>query len=171
MRNTAALAITPPLTIVQADETDAQCIHELAMRIWPAYFADIIPAERMANMLEKIYSATSLVQQMREGQQFWVAYEGREPVGYMSAFKKDDVLWIKKLYLDETQRGKSYGKLMLDHVIGALQPAHEARLYVHRDNVKAQGFYEKMGFVFFAEEEVMMGDYSFVDKIYRKELW
>lgn len=171
MHNAARLLHSPgEATITPATREDITLIRSLAQRIWPECFAGIIAPEKISNMLEKIYAPESLAGQMEQGQQFWIAALNGEPVGFASGFKTDDTVWVKKLYLDKAARGKAFGRQLLEHVIAAFQPARYARLYVYSGNINAQVFYERAGFAFSREEEVTMGDYRFIDRIYEKEL-
>lgn len=159
------------ISIVPAGVQDIAAIQKLAHSIWPACFRDIILPEHMENMLEKIYAPHSLMQQMNEeGHTFWLAHCEAQPVGFVSAYKDGDTIWIKKLYIEPKFQGKGIGTQMVDHAVAAFLPAEFISLLVHRENLPAQKFYLRSGFVFAGEQPVRMGDFDFVDYVYRKTI-
>ena len=50
--------------VIQAAECDIKTIKELAYRIWPSTFKDILSLEQIAYMLDMMYSEESLSKQM-----------------------------------------------------------------------------------------------------------
>jgi ribosomal protein S18 acetylase RimI-like enzyme len=160
----SALAIRPAL------ERDLPLIGALARRIWPVCFAGILTPEQIANMLERIYAPDNLMREVKSGHRFWIAADHGEPVGYISAYKEKGAIWIKKLYLDASAQGKGIGARMVEAAVASFLPAREMRLLVHRENLPAQRFYDRLGFTRSGEAPVTMGDFAFVDYLYVKAL-
>ena len=158
------------LKIREASKFNAQIISELASKIWPVCFQKILTPEQINNMLQKIYSVPSLIEQMEEGQKFWIVSFDGQDVGYGSAFTKEDVIWLRKLYILPDIQGKGCGKLLIKTVINYYPNLTKMSLFVHRDNVLAQKFYEHLGFKIEREEPVQMGDYHFIDLVMSKLL-
>ncbi len=81
-------------------------------------------------------------------------YHNDELVGYtMYGPDYDDVtgqflLWISRLMIADTQRGKGYGRRVLQHIIAEArrQGYPEVGLSTHPENFKAIGLYESLGF-------------------------
>lgn len=163
-KSPSTLAIRPGL------ERDLPLIGKLASDIWPVCFAGILTPEQIANMLDRIYSVESLRKEALSGHRFWIASENGEPVGFVSAYKEKGIIWIKKLYLESSVQGKGIGVRMIDAAVATFMPASELRLLVHRDNLQAQRFYNRLGFARTGEVPVTMGDYSFIDFLYSKRL-
>jgi ribosomal protein S18 acetylase RimI-like enzyme len=153
-----------------ASEKDIPLISELAHRIWPICFAGILTPVQIANMLGHIYSEENLKAEMAKGHRFVLASENAHFVGYASAYKDGDVVWLKKLYLEAAARGKGTGMRLMQAAIAPFLPTKEVRLYVNNENLSAQQFYERAGFIRIASEPLMMGDYAFTDYIYSKAL-
>jgi ribosomal protein S18 acetylase RimI-like enzyme len=91
-------------------------------------------------------------------------------VGYASAYKEGDIIWLKKLYLLAAARGKGLGRQLTETAAAAFTPAKEIRLLVNKENLSAHDFYLRTGFKRIGEKQVMMGDHAFVDYIYSKPL-
>lgn len=59
----------------------------LARRIWPEAFADILPTEAIAPMVEDIYALATLVADIDlRSHQYWLATIEHRDVGYVSAY-------------------------------------------------------------------------------------
>jgi ribosomal protein S18 acetylase RimI-like enzyme len=161
----AAACTVSPLT-----PQDIPIVSRLAHCIWPVCYADILTAEQIANMLERIYSEENLRKEMAEGHRFWAAYESDAPVGFASAYKENEIVWLKKLYVLPDRQGRGIGKVLMDAAVAAFLPAQELRLLVHRHNLSAQRFYTRAGFARIGEAPVQMGDFHFVDLVFSKRL-
>jgi diamine N-acetyltransferase len=81
-------------------------------------------------------------------------YHGDEMVGYtLYELTQDDddghpLLWVSRLMMAEGQRGKGYGRAVLQQLIADArqQGCVEISLSTHPDNFKAIGLYESLGF-------------------------
>lgn len=164
------LTFPTQLTIRPAGADKFYIIESLARRIWPDAFAGILTPMQIELMLMQIYSEESLEKEEENGHRFWLAYQGKDAVGYVSAYREKDAIWIKKLYVLTENQGQGIGKALLDAGIAGFLPAKELRLLVNRDNVAAQQFYERIGFTCIGEASVQMGEYPFMDLIFSKAL-
>ena len=68
----------------------------------------------------------------------------------------------------DVRQGQGFGTQMLECAAAAFMPATDIRLLVNRENTAAQAFYVRRGFERIGEKEVRMGDFPFLDYIYRK---
>jgi GNAT superfamily N-acetyltransferase len=142
----------------------------LAHRIWPVSYAGILTPEQIDNMLTRIYTHENLQSEMQQGHEFWVAYNDIKPVGYASAFRDDDSIWIKKLYVEPAMQGKGIGVRLLHTAVSALLPATDIRLLANPNNIPAHNFYAHLGFKKIAEVPVQMGDWHFNDFMFSMPL-
>ena len=156
--------------IRKADTFDAKIISDLARKIWPVCFQQILTQDQIDNMLQKIYGVPSLVEQMEKGQQFWIVSFSGQDIGYGSAFTKEDVIWLRKLYILPDMQGRGCGKLVMQTVANNYPKCTKMSLFVHRDNIPAQKFYQHLGFKTEREEAVQMGDYHFIDLVMSKAI-
>jgi len=138
----------------------------LAHRIWPIAYEGILTPEQIENMLQRIYIRENLEKEIQSGHQFWLAYHDTKPVGYASAYKEDDIIWLRKLYVDVSMQGKRIGSRLMHTTITPFLPAQEIRLFANPYNTSAHTFYERMGFKKIGETPVQMGDWNFNDFIF-----
>ena len=123
-------------------ETTAQ----LASEIWTQHYTPIIGAEQVAYMLSKFQSKEAITQQITDGYLYYLL--GTKPIGYLCLKVEDTSLFISKIYLKSDQRGKGYGKQMMDFATEKAQQLdlNTLRLTVNKYNNKTIAAYEKMGF-------------------------
>jgi ribosomal protein S18 acetylase RimI-like enzyme len=131
----------------KAKAEDAPLIAMLADRIWKKHYITIITMEQIGFMLEKMYSAESLVKQMKEGHEFTLVYLDETPVGYISLSTKDNKnYFLHKFYVETNEQAKGIGTRLFSHILSALDNARTIELTVNRKNYKAINFYFRNGF-------------------------
>jgi GNAT superfamily N-acetyltransferase len=157
-------------TFIPATTDHLSHIIMLAHRIWPVAYENILTPEQIDNMLLRIYSRDNLEKEIQNGHQFWLSYLGEKPVAYASAYKDDDVIWIRKLYVEPQMQGKRIGVKLMHTVVSELLPAHELRLLTNANNTPAHKFYEHLGFSKIGEVPVKMGDWDFNDFLFSMPL-
>lgn len=157
--------------IFAATLDDLPRVQALARDIWPECFAGILPPERIGPMVEAIYALDTLRDDVQvRGHRYWLAQVDGHDVGYVSAYPEGARLWLKKLYLRHTCRGKGTGKALIATVLKAFPDARELALYVNDGNAPAIAFYHAQGFEIEATVPVRMGPFDFTDHILRKAL-
>jgi RsiW-degrading membrane proteinase PrsW (M82 family)/ribosomal protein S18 acetylase RimI-like enzyme len=157
---------TASLSIRGAHEKDIPLIQKLTSQVWPQTYASILPQEKIDYMLNLMYSTESLRQQMKKGSQFIVVYDEQEPVGFASIEETEPGIFkLHKLYVLPSQQGKGTGRYIIDELIKRIRPrgAKAMHLQVNRNNVKAKGFYEKLGFAVIEEINLDIGGGFFMD--------
>ena len=137
------------ITIRPATGLDITTIHELAWRIFPHTYREILTPEQNAYMMEWMYSETSLRDQMANGHQYLLAYDGTAAVGYVSVEQQDEHLFhLQKIYVLPERQGEGVGRQLFEAAIALIksqQPGPCAmELNVNRQN-RAVTFYERMG--------------------------
>ena len=154
------------VSIRKVDSTAIPVIKELAHRIWPVAYKDILSAEQLAYMLDLIYAETALQNQMQQGHQFILASYENDFAGFASYSQKgaEDNFKLYKIYIDTTKQGKGIGQLLLDFVIDDIKTknAVSLELTVNRHN-KALFFYLKNGFEIIREEDFDIGNGYFMN--------
>jgi ribosomal protein S18 acetylase RimI-like enzyme len=159
---------------IPASESDILTIQQLAQSIWLAHYIPIIGEAQTVYMLDKMYSAPALKQQMESGLQFYLWYEEALPVGFAVVDVTNyDHGFLSKLYLDEKYRGKGIaGQFLqfLERQFGSAEKK-EIQLTVNRQNIGAINFYFKAGFKIIRCADFDIGsDYLMNDFVMSKKL-
>ena len=161
-------------TIIKATTEDIRTIQELAKKIWPFAYGEILSVDQLEYMLEKFYSLGSLTKQMNSmHHEFYLAAINGIPVGFISVGKSPNdpsVFILHKIYVLPKFQGKSIGKSLLYFAIEKtkLDGGEALQLNVNRHN-KALQFYIKNGFEVILEEDIDIGNGYFMND-YRMEL-
>ncbi|MEO7768916.1 MAG: GNAT family N-acetyltransferase [Ferruginibacter sp.] len=144
-------------------------IQSLAHTTWAVTYKDILSEAQMSYMLDLIYSAASLQNQIEaHGHQFILATDSEKAVGFASWSVKENpepsIYMLHKIYVDPGQQGKGIGKILLDFVIADIVPlgAKNLELNVNRHN-KALGFYQNAGFIIIGEKDNPIGNGYFMN--------
>ena len=151
------------IRILQANVSDVGTIERIARQTWPETFENILSAEQIEYMLDRMYRPESLQDQMQRGHIFHLLliadetqrdeYAGRShrfrAVGYVS-HELDEVpgaTKIHKLYVLPEYHGHGLGKELIGKVESIATRAGQfaLKLDVNYQN-KAIGFYERLGF-------------------------
>ncbi|CAN5341302.1 GNAT family N-acetyltransferase [soil metagenome] len=133
--------------LVSAEEKNFPAIVMLAKKIWQEHYIPIIGAAQVDYMLKEMYSLPALLQQKREGQQFFLIYMDENPEGYLSVSGKSGDFFLHKYYLNSNQQGKGIGKKIFSELINLFPEIKTIRLQVNRMNYKSVNFYFRLGFV------------------------
>jgi ribosomal protein S18 acetylase RimI-like enzyme len=157
----------PSVTVVSmASRDDLWQIRELALRIFPFTYQDIVEGPQIDYMMDMFYSSGNLIKQFESGQNFLIIYYDGNAAGYASytLLNSTGDYKLNKIYLDLSLQGKGLGKILLREVISRLQEAggRNLQLNVNRFN-KAVGFYRNMGFIVKKEELLDIGNGYFMD--------
>lgn len=158
-----------------ATVNDIPVIQALADKIWRPTYQSILTSAQMEYMLDMMYSANALQQQMTEKQhQFLILLDDAQPIGYAaySTTTTPNVYKLHKIYIDLGYQGKGVGKLLLLEVIDQVKKrgADILELDVNKYN-KAKFFYEKQGFSVYTERDTDIGQgYLMEDFVMRKSI-
>lgn len=155
-------------TIRQATLSDIPAIRAMADVAFRHTYRAILSPQQMEYMMEWMYSAASLREQMEvQGHRYFILSVEVADVGYVSFNTEredaDTILFhLQKLYLLPEQQGRGFGALLLKHAetcMKALAGARTARyeLNVNRNN-SAVAFYEHMGLSKDREGDFPIGD-------------
>ncbi len=153
---------------------DVALIQDIAARVWPQTYSTIISNDQIDYMLEMMYSAKSLREQMTEKKCVFIIVGNTEQSFGFASFSSfsNEVFRLHKLYVDVAAQGLGLGVMLLKEVCKrSLESGGEVlELNVNKYN-KAKSFYEKNGFTIYREEVIDIGN-GFVmdDFVMRKSL-
>jgi ribosomal protein S18 acetylase RimI-like enzyme len=85
---------------------------------------------------------------LKRGKTFVVKMYRKAPLGFIHLMDKNETLWVDMLAMDRNERGKGWGKKLLlkAEKLARLQEFKFVSLHVDELNIKAQMFYEHLGY-------------------------
>ena len=124
-------------------------IEELAHTIWHEHYITIITLEQITYMLEKYNTVDTIAQRVKEGALFFYMTFDDVPVGYLGIEKKTNYVYISKLYVLKSYRGKKIAKtaMLFAESIALETGISTMKLHVNKYNTNSILAYEKMGYV------------------------
>lgn len=148
-------------------------VRDLAFKIWPNAYGQILSSEQIEFMLNKFYSIDALVQQLQKGQCFFVVKDKSEAIGFL-AFEincnESNQLKIHKIYVLDAYQGKGVGKQLIEFAIQSAKNNQQEGVFLNVNKYnKAQFFYQKLGFSICKDEVIAIGN-NFVMDDYVMEL-
>jgi ribosomal protein S18 acetylase RimI-like enzyme len=153
--------------------TDAETVEYLAKEIWEQHYVPIIGKSQVEYMLEKFQSSSAVLSDIEEkGYEYVVLEHHGYPAGYYSVrFQANDrALFLSKFYIRRSARGLGLGRLMLDHMTEAHDPA-SIWLTVNKQNTNTIEVYRHLGFEIEKTQVVDIGDgFSMDDYVMRKQI-
>jgi len=128
---------------------DYQQIETLADTIWREHYIPIVGKPQIDYMLDKFQSAKAIQKQVEDGfEYFSICYDGTL-VGYISIKQETNTLFLSKIYVSSSFRGKKIGKaamLFIEQKAKTYQ-LESIRLTVNINNTNAIKAYGKLGFI------------------------
>lgn len=148
-------------------------VRDLAFKIWPNAYGQILSSEQLEYMLNKFYSIDALVQQLQMGQCFFIIEDNSEAIGFLAYeinCNESNQLKIHKIYVLDAYQGKGVGRLLIDFAIETAKRKQQKGVFLNVNKFnKAQFFYEKLGFTIVKDEVIDIGN-NFVMDDYVMEL-
>lgn len=137
-------------TVTLANKTlDYLQIEQLADIIWREHYIPIVGKPQIDYMLEKYQSATVIENQIADGFEYFMLNYESISVGYLAIKREENALFLSKIYVLSSYRGKKIGKTAMQFIEAkALEYGlKNIRLTVNINNTNAIKAYEKLGFV------------------------
>lgn len=151
-----------PVTFSPVSSGDYPLLREMALRIWPDVYREIISEEQMHYMIERMYSSEVIANEVKsEGISYQWILEADEPVGYLAfgPVGPGKPCTLRKLYLLPNRHGKGIGSATLKWLVQKLREAAvlDLNLRVNRQNKAAIRCYGRNGFQTIAEDCLEIG--------------
>ena len=123
-------------------------VARLADKIWKEHYTPIIGSDQVNYMLEHFQSSKAIARQIELGYRYFLLETRDSTVGYFSVERREESLFLSKLYLLDQLRGKGLGRIMMTHIKKLAQRSglKQIELTVNRHNHTAIGFYRAEGF-------------------------
>ncbi|MEN8797925.1 MAG: GNAT family N-acetyltransferase [Flavobacteriaceae bacterium] len=127
---------------------DIALVVALADSIWREHYTPIIGRDQVDYMLLNFQSAEAIKSQIDEGASYYLLLHNNSPAGYFSFYLKESELFLSKIYLRKSLRGKGLGGKMLDFIQdeAANNGLKQISLTVNKNNTKTIAAYSKLGF-------------------------
>jgi len=137
------------ISVQQNDDNVIKLIESLADEIWKEHYTSIIGIEQVEYMLDKFQSSKAIKKQLEEGYIYYLLEDNGTPAGYFSLIKQDNVLFLSKLYIKSSFRGKGAGRKSVEYItnIAKGENLDKIRLTVNKYNHNSIEAYKKFGFV------------------------
>lgn len=136
--------ITPATT-----KASFKTLAHLANLIWTEHYTPIIGEHQVAYMLEKFQSETAIEDQVNDGVLYYLISYRDKPVGYFSVSRQEEFLFLSKLYIEKSARGKGLGRAAISYMEKMAKDfdLKRIRLTVNKFNTNSIEAYQKMGFL------------------------
>lgn len=124
-------------------------VANLAKEIWNQHFLPIIGKAQVDYMLDKFQSFSALSTQIAQGYEYFQIFCQNEFVGYTGIHEEKDSLFLSKLYLRETARGKHLSSKTFDYLVSLCRQRGLNRIWLtcNKHNEHTLAVYYHMGFI------------------------
>lgn len=155
------------MKIIVVAKEQLSIVQDLAYKIWPDTYSEILSDAQLDFMLENFYALSALEEQFDNGHVFLVAEEDKVFYGFASYevnCKNTHKTKLHKIYVMPNTQGKGVGKLLLNEVENRARQAQNTHLFLNVNKYnKAQNFYEKQNFKIILEEVIPIGNGYIMD--------
>lgn len=130
-------------------ENQIAIVEKLAREIWTEHYPPIIGRDQVRYMLDKFQSGDAISVQIKdEGFRYFLIEEEGGYIGYLGVQSKGEELFLSKIYLRSSERGKGFGKKSVQFLEDLARKLNlkKIALTVNKNNISAVKAYEKMGF-------------------------
>jgi len=148
-------------------------LKDLAYRIWPSTYKEILSQEQMAYMLNWMYSIETLEESLESDHYFFAIFDENRALGFVDIeLNSSEVneMKLQKIYVLPEKQGLGLGKKLLNFAIdfGKKQGVNHLTLQVNRFN-KAVNFYRHAGFEIIDEQDFDIGNGYFMNDYVMKK--
>lgn len=140
-------------------EEDVRLLGTIAHEIWNQHFVPIIGQEQVDYMIGKFQSVPALTEQLQNGYQYYFLCWDGKPVGYTGFRLDEDGLFLSKLYLKQSYRGRKIARKAMDFLLSVAEEYQKPRIWltVNRHNDDTVAAYRTMGFAVIEEKAADIG--------------
>ena len=129
-------------------EEQIEIVESLAEEIWTEHYIPIIGKEQVDYMLDRFQSKESISDQIRSGFLYFLIGKDNQFIGYIGVQPKGDELFLSKIYIKASERGKGLGKKAIQFIerLAKEKGLRKIALTVNKNNSDAINAYERLGF-------------------------
>jgi ribosomal protein S18 acetylase RimI-like enzyme len=167
------------IKLTEAAVEDFKLIQTIGKETFYQTFAESNSEEDLQKYLLESFSDSKVKQELsNEESQFFVAWEGDVPIGYLKVntgqaqteIQDPLALEIERIYVSASYHGKNIGQLLYNKALEIARQNNKKTIWlgVWEENPRAIRFYEKNGFVEFDRHIFKMGNDDQTDIMMRK---
>ncbi|MDR0922402.1 MAG: GNAT family N-acetyltransferase [Lactobacillales bacterium] len=152
-------------------EKEINELFQLVKIIWPEVFTSIIGKEQVDYMLKHYQSVEGIKQEIEQGVAYFLVQLQGKSIGYVAYEVQEDKLFISKLYLLASQRGKGLSRELFDWLeeIARVAKKEKFHLHVNRYNEKAIAVYQHLGFEIVEQVDSVLGEEFLLEDYYMEK--
>lgn len=137
-----------PMFITVSTENQIEIVESLAREIWTEHYTPIIGRAQVDYMLDRFQSKQAIAEQIKAGVLYFIIKADDEFIGYIAVRPKGRELFLSKIYVKSSRRGKGYGKKAVQFAekLAKEKGLNKIVLTVNKNNVNSIKAYEKIGF-------------------------
>lgn len=151
--------------------SDFNTISVLAKSIWTEHYTPIIGLNQVNYMLDNFQSQKAIERQINsDNYHYYIMMDENKAIGYLSIKQNDDTLFLSKIYINKSSRGKGLGKIAMHFIEEQAKDLNCKIIYltVNKYNTNSIMAYQKTGFVKTEELVIDIGN-GYVMDDYRME--
>ncbi|SEL15064.1 Acetyltransferase (GNAT) family protein [Carnobacterium iners] len=139
---------------------DVKLIVLLAKEIWYEHYTAIIGAKQVQYMLANLQSEIAILNDLKQGKEYVLVESNQLAIGYVSYELTTNQLFLSKLYLKKSERGKGTGRFVLAQLkdIAKKNKKDGIVLTVNKNNQASISVYKAFGFILIKEQLVDIGN-------------
>jgi len=138
---------------------------ELIRQIWPPHYTPIIGRQQVDYMMATYQSREEIQRQLNFQADYFILVVDNSDAGYMAYEKRPGGLYLSKLYLLESMRGRGLGRYMEEYAVKSAKESGLNHIYlnVNRHNTNSVKVYEKLGYKVEREMIKNLGEGFYMD--------
>jgi len=169
------------IRIIEANAESLAMVQQISRETFFETFAEANTEADMNKYLSENFSEAKMSAELNNAEsQFFIAWLGKDPVGYMklntgqaqTELKDPASIEIERIYVKSAFHGKKVGQLLYDEALEVARNQKKSYIWlgVWEENLKAIRFYEKNGFVAFDKHIFEFGEDEQTDIMMKKVL-
>lgn len=146
-------------------DSQIQEIADLAAVIWTEHFTPIIGEKQVDYMLDKFQSYPALKQQLADGYEYYQFFDGNSFCGYCGIHPEDGKLFLSKLYIEKSFRGRHFATRAFDFLKELCRERGYSSIWLtcNKNNSGSLAVYRHLGFEVTDTQEADIGDGFIMD--------
>ena len=128
---------------------EVEKLYQVIKQIWPEVFTPIIGADQVDYMLRTYQSPENIFSEITNGANYYLLKSEGEAIGYTAYEVQEEAIYLSKIYLKDSVRGKGYSSELFDwyEEVARANQKKRLRLRVNQENKRAIDVYVHKQFI------------------------